>query len=84
MNDDDTLINRIDSWTQDVLHNPDKLLNAYIRYIESTESTANKHKEAVIDDLLGETKPSPGAVLVGKNGTIQWTDGNAWREMTNA
>ena len=71
----DSLVQRIKSWTSDVFHNPGKL-NAYI---DATESTANKHKEAVIDDLLGETKPSPGAVLVSNNGTIQWTDGNEWQ-----
>lgn len=75
----DSLVQRIKSWTSDILNNPGKL-NAYI---DATESTANAHKDAVIDELLGETKPSPGAVLVGKNGTIQWADGNAWMEFND-
>lgn len=85
MNDDyttainDSLSQRIISWTSDVLSSQDKLQ----AWIDSTESTANAKKEAALDELFGETKPSPGAVLVGKNGTIQWTDGNAWQEMTN-
>ena len=70
----DSLVQRIKSWTSDILNNPGKL-NAYI---DATESTANKHKEAVIDDLLGEN-PIPGAVRVATNGTIQWTDGNEWQ-----
>jgi hypothetical protein len=48
----DSLVQRIKSWTSDVLNNPGKL-NAYI---DATESTANVHKKAIIDELLGDTK----------------------------
>ena len=47
----DLLIERIDSWTQDIHSRQDKLQ----AWIEATQSTKNAHKEAVIDDLLGET-----------------------------
>ena len=79
MNETDTLINKIDSWTADVLADECKIA----AWVAACQSTNNAHKEAVIDDLLGEN-PIPGAVRVTTNGTIQWTDGNAWREMTNA
>ena len=44
-----------------------------------TEMLNQNKKERMIDELLGETKPSPGAVLVANNGTIQWTDGDEWQ-----
>lgn len=60
-NDDDNLFNRILSWTK-VSQDSGQIL----KWIDATESTANAHKEAVIDDLLGET-PIPGAVRVTTN-----------------
>ena len=55
-NDDDNLFNRILSWTK-VSQDSGQIL----KWIDATESTANAHKEAVIDDLLGDNKPSPAA-----------------------
>jgi len=52
MNKHDTLIDQIDNWTQDVLSRQDKLQ----AWIKSTQTTNDAHKDAVIDDLLGETK----------------------------
>lgn len=69
MNETDTLIDKIDSWTQDVFSRKDKLQ----AWIDSTQSTNNAHKEAVIDDLLGESKTGKsGQVLTGKSGTVTW------------
>lgn len=69
MNETDTLIDKIDSWTQDVLSRQDKLQ----AWIKSTQSTNNAHKEAVIDELLGESKAGKsGQVLTGKSGTVTW------------
>ena len=78
MNETDTLINKIDSWTADVLADECKMA----AWVAACQSTNNAHKEAVIDDLLGEN-PIPGAVRVATNGTIQWTDGNAWMEFND-
>lgn len=74
MNETDTLINRIDSWTADVLADDLKMA----AWVAACQSTNDAHKDAVIDDLLGE-KPIPGAVRVATNGTIEWTDGNEWQ-----
>jgi len=52
MNDDDTLINRIDSWTQEVFEFDDELKMA--AWVAACKSTNNAHKDAVIDDLLGD------------------------------
>ncbi len=69
MNDDDTLLGRINNWTQTVWRKQEQL-NAYI---EATQSTDDAHKEAVIDDLLGESKAGKsGKVLTGKSGTVTW------------
>jgi hypothetical protein len=69
MNDDDTLLGRINNWTQTVLRKQEHL-NAYI---EATQSTNNAQKEALIDDLLGESKAGKsGQVLTGKSGTVTW------------
>jgi hypothetical protein len=71
----DSLSQRIISWTSDVLSSQDKLQ----AWIDSTESTANAKKEAALDELFGESKVTSAKVLVGKNGTIQWTDGE-WQK----
>lgn len=62
MNETDTLIKRIDNWTQDVL--ADELKMA--AWVADCQSTNDAHKDAVIDDLLGET---PKTLLVGKSAT---------------
>lgn len=47
-----SLARYIDSWTQEVISNPDKL-NAWI---DSTESTKQARKDALLDELFGEEK----------------------------
>lgn len=70
MNEHDTLINKIDSWTQDVLNDDLKMA----AWVAACQSTNNAHKDAVIDDLLGET---PKTLLVGNNATHVWIDDSA-------
>ena len=50
MNETDTLINKIDSWTADVLADDLKMA----AWVAACQSTNDAHKDAVIDDLLGE------------------------------
>lgn len=52
MNKHDTLINKIDSWTQDVLNDELKMA----AWVAACQSTNDAHKDAVIDELLGEYK----------------------------
>jgi hypothetical protein len=53
--------------------------NAYDAIDSMTAALNENNKQKMIDQLLGETNPSPGAVLVANNGTIQWTDGDEWQ-----
>lgn len=52
MNDDDTLLGRINNWTQNVFSKQEKLE----AWIDATKSTTNAIRQKIIDDLLGETK----------------------------
>ena len=54
MNKHDTLIERIDSWTQEVFEFDDELKMA--AWVAACKSTKQAHKDALLDELFGETK----------------------------